>query len=318
MRRPRVSVCVTTCNQVAYIRRALESVLNQKAEVDLEVLVGDDCSHDGTSDVVAAISAENPGRLTHIRHSSRLGASQNTQHLVQRARGEYITRLDGDDYWLPGKVDRQIQFLSDQPECVAVYTNALTVDKDNRPIGIFNDVGDRTFDLSELLRRGNFLNNSSMMLRAELRQPWLALDGPLVDYRIHLLHAQRGALGHIGTPFVAYRVASAGSMVVNEPANVRRLYWEAIQSVPRDLVGDDVFAQALANFYCRTLRSAVHARDFTLAMAWWSEVRKASPYGFVRTARLTLKEGLRLLSRTPSAIINRDFRSRHLPIMYRR
>ena len=295
--KPRITVCVTTYNQASYIGRCLNSVLDQRVDADLEILVGDDCSVDGTSDIISTIADAHPGRLVHIRHSPRVGASGNTQLLLKRATGNYIAKLDGDDYWLPGKLQRQMQFLADNPEHVAVYTNAFTITKDGCPIGIFNSVGDRTFNLSQLLRRGNFLNNSSMMLRAELKRPWLALEGPLLDYRVHLLHAQQGLLGHIGQPFVVYRVASKGSMVVNDNTNVRRLYWEAIQSVPRNLVADRDLAQGLANFSCQVLYRAVRARNIMLVKEWWPKIRRASPYGLARTTLLILTEAVRIAFR---------------------
>jgi glycosyltransferase involved in cell wall biosynthesis len=313
-----ITVCVTTYNQTNYIRRCLESVLDQKVAADLEILVGDDCSDDGTSDIISAIAAEYPGRLMHLRHSPRIGASTNTQQLLQRASGHYIAKLDGDDYWLPGKLQGQLQFLADHPECVAVYTNALTVDKDDRPIGIFNDFGDRTFDLSELLRGGNFLNNSSMMLRAELKQPWLALTGPLLDYRVHLLHAQQGFLGHIGQPFVVYRVASSGSMVVNDATNVRSLYWEAVQSVPRHLISERVLAQGMANFYCRVISRAVRTRNLKLVKVWWPEIRRASPYGALRITTVIFRECLRIVGTRLLALFKWGTGGRRPRVMYRR
>lgn len=314
----RITVCVTTYNQASYIGRCLHSVLDQRVDADLEILVGDDCSVDGTSDIISTIAAEHPGRLVHIRHSPRVGASGNTQRLLKRATGNYIAKLDGDDYWLPGKLQRQMQFLADNPEHVAVYTNAFTVTKDGRPIGIFNSVGDRTFNLSQLLRRGNFLNNSSMMLRAELKRPWLALEGPLLDYRVHLLHAQQGLLGHIGQPFVAYRVASKGSMVVNDNTNVRRLYWEAIQSVPRNLVADRDLAQGLANFSCQVINSSIRTPSFAMAKEWWPKVRLASPYGVVRTIWLIAKEGVRIAIKKLLGVVNSGAGGPRPRVMYRR
>lgn len=162
-----VTVCITTCNQRTYIAECLRSVLAQTDDGILEVLIGDDCSDDGTSEVIAEIAGSCPQLVTHIRHGTRLGASKNTQSLIRRARGRYVARIDGDDYWLPGKIRQQVEYLDQHPECVAVYTNAITITKESGRVGMFNDVGDASFDLAALLRRGNFLNNSSGMIRAE-------------------------------------------------------------------------------------------------------------------------------------------------------
>lgn len=280
---------MTTRNQRRYIASCLESVLSQQVDADLEILVGDDCSDDGTTDIVADIAAAHPGLLSHIRHSPRAGGSLNTQILLARASGDYIARLDGDDYWLDDKLAVQLDFLAQNLDCVAVYTNAHTVNENDVPVGLFNDVGDNRFSLAGLLRRGNFLNNSSVLLRGELKNDWLNLRGPLIDYRVHLLHARKGLLGHIGKPLVVYRISTAGSLVTYDNDNIRRLYWEAILSVPRNLVSDQAFASGIADFYRRVLFRSVRTRRPELARAWWPQVLQASPYGRFRTAWVILK-----------------------------
>jgi len=57
---PRVSVCVLTCNQRNYIQQCIESVLAQAPDTSLEILVGDDRSDDGTSEIVAALASRYP------------------------------------------------------------------------------------------------------------------------------------------------------------------------------------------------------------------------------------------------------------------
>ena len=83
--------------------------------------------------------------------------------LLGLARGEFIAHLDGDDYWLPGKLQRQLNFLHQNPGCNAAYTNALVIDRKGRKLGIFNDVRTQLVDLGFLVRRGNFLHMSSTL-----------------------------------------------------------------------------------------------------------------------------------------------------------
>lgn len=318
MARPRISVCVTTCNQRRYIRRCLESVLAQKVDAELEILVGDDCSDDGTSDIVSAMAADRPDLITHIRHSPRAGASANTQILLARSSGDYIARLDGDDYWLPEKLSIQLDFLVQNPDCVAVYANALTVNDDDVLIGVFNDVGDARFDLPGLLRDGNFLNNSSVLCRSGLKHDWLAIKGPLIDYRVHLLHARKGLLGHIGKPLVVYRVASMGSLVAYDNSSVRKLYWQAIMDVPRTLVSDWDFARGVADFYRRVLFRALRTRRFALLREWWPQVRNASPYGAGQTGWLVLQSVARAAFKELAGLFNTGSSSPRPRVLYRR
>src|SRR5438034_6985558 len=92
--RPIVSVCVVTYNQQDYIEDCLLSVLAQTPEIELEILVGDDCSTDGTAEIVERISALFPARIVLYRHVANLGASANYQFLISRAKGDYIAHLD--------------------------------------------------------------------------------------------------------------------------------------------------------------------------------------------------------------------------------
>jgi len=317
---PSVSVCITTCNQRHYIRECLQSVLAQDPDTIHEILVGDDCSDDGTSAIVSELAAAHPRLIAHYRHAPRLGPSENTRALLARCTGGYIARLDGDDYWLPGKLRRQLDFLENHSDCVAVYTNALTISEDGHPIGLFNDVDDACFDLAALLRRGNFLNNSSLLLRAACVPAWLAIQGPLIDYRAHLLHARAGLLAHIGEPLVAYRVNAAGAMTSTTASSdhVRRLYWEAILDVPRDLVTDDDFAHGVAVFLRRVISRALRTRRWELVREWVPRILNASPYSVSRTMLLVMGSAVRIACLEIFGKLRRGPDGRRAHILYRR
>lgn len=292
--RHRVSVCIPTRNHGRYVRQCLESVLAQACDADLQILVGDDCSDDGASDTIAGIAAAHPGVVTHLRHAPRIGPTENMKMLMTRCTGEYIARMDGDDYWLPGKLKAQIAYLDANLDCAAVYTNAMTVDEAGNPIGLFNDAGAACFDLAQLLRHGNFLNNSSVLFRHAGRMAWLTAESTVLDYYVHLWHARSGFLVQLAEPLAAYRVNAHGSMVAGMNDLVRELYWQAIQSVPRELVSDDDYAHGLADFLRRVFFRAVRTRDLALLRKWAARVYPASPYGRVRTSALVTASIVRI------------------------
>ncbi|MCJ0825709.1 glycosyltransferase [Luteimonas sp. 50] len=274
---PRVTVCVATCNQRGFIAQCLRSVVEQHADADLRLLVGDDASDDGTSQIVAALADEYPGTILPLRRPRRVGAFANMRDLIACADGDFVARMDGDDYWLPGKLQRQLDYLQAHADCAAVYTNAITVDAAGNRIGLFNDVGDARFDLAAMLRRGNFLNNSSVLFRASGRRAWLDVEVPQIDYRAHLWHARHGHLAHLGEPLAAYRVATRGSMVAEMNDRVRALYWEAIQSVPRGAVADADLAAGMADFMRKTAFHALRSGNASLVHEWLPRVMAASP-----------------------------------------
>jgi glycosyltransferase involved in cell wall biosynthesis len=313
---PHVSICLTTYNQRRYIRDCLESVLAQARECGAEILIGDDCSDDGTSEIAAEFAATHPAIATHFRHAPRRGAAFNTKALLAHCRGEYVARVDGDDYWLPGKLGKQIGFLDTHADCSAVYTNAITIDEAGNRLGVFNDAGDSRFDLTALLRRGNFLNNSSVLFRRKSIEPWLAIEGPLIDYRAHLLHARFGYLAQLGEPLTAYRVNARGSMVAGMNDKVRELYWEAIMSVPRETVADRDFAVGLADFLRRVTFRAVRTRNWAMLQNWAERVYASSPYGRTRTSALTLASILRILAREGAELFRRDAAGNRLRVLY--
>ncbi len=284
MIQPRVCVCIFTYNQQDYIRQCVESVLAQAVDVALEILVGDDCSSDNTSAIVAQIAAANPGVVKHIRHNPRCGAAANAKTIIGLADGEFIAALDGDDFWMPGKLRKQLAYMDAHPECVGVYTNAVTVTHSGEPIGLFNDVGNQSFDLSALLRRGNFLSTSSGLVRGRLKHLLLEIDGPFIDYQVHLANALEGNLTQLAEPLVGYRVNAVGSMVANANDHVREMYWQAIMSVRRDRVSDHDFACGIADFARRVAFRALHKRRGDLLREWTPRIFGASPFGKVRTS----------------------------------
>jgi len=318
MTAPRVSVCVVTYNQRGFIGQCLRSILGQGVDAELQVLVGDDASDDGTSEIVAALAEQHPGRVLHLRRQPRMGAMANMRDLIGRADGDYVARVDGDDYWLPDKLRRQLACLQSNPRCVAVYSNAIVVDEADHHICLFNDVGDARFDLPALLRRGNFLNNSSVLFRAAGRQAWLGVDVPQIDYRAHLWHARHGWLWHIGEPLTAYRVNTRGSMVAEMNNRVRELYWEAIQSVPRDLVSDHDYARGLADFLRRVFFRAMRTRNTSLWREWRPRVLAAAPCGAPRMYLLTAANILRMAAKEALGRFRRDASGKPLRVLYRR
>lgn len=315
---PRVTVCIATCNHRRYIEQCLSSVLDQSPEDILEILIGDDASDDGTSDIIREFATRHPGLVFHFRHNQRLGAFENTRYLFKRAKGAYIACLDGDDYWCSGKLRRQVARLDDDPACAAVYTNAITIHEDGRRIGLFNDVGDERFDLGALIERGNFLNYSSMVFRAQSIAPILAEKNPILDYAVHLIHAGFGSVEQLRQPLTVYRVHATGSMVATDNNRVRELYWEAIQMATRLGVSDHSLALGLADFLRRIFIRSMRTWNIQLLSTWLPRVLGVSPYGRLRTLWLTLGSITHTVLRTGLGLFRRAPNGGRLKILHRR
>lgn len=125
---PVVSVVIITYNQDKYIKEAIDSVLSQKTSFEFEVLIGDDGSTDGTSEILRSYSKVNGLKVfTRDRedwdrskyiHSAR----RNLIKTIFAASGKYVALLEGDDYWIDDlKLQKQVDFLESHPNCVSCH-----------------------------------------------------------------------------------------------------------------------------------------------------------------------------------------------------
>jgi glycosyltransferase involved in cell wall biosynthesis len=102
-------------NHRAYVAEALESVLAQDYP-DLEVVVADDGSTDGTADVIREFAASDP-RVVALLSAANVGISANHNRALDRATGEFVALLASDDVMMPGKLTAQAAFMRARPEC---------------------------------------------------------------------------------------------------------------------------------------------------------------------------------------------------------
>lgn len=310
---PVVSVLMLAYNHGNYLARAIESVILQETGFPVELLIGEDCSTDGSGQIARDWQVRFPELIRVVTSERNVGAFRNYMRLLDAARGEFIAQIDGDDYWLPGKLAQQVAMLREYPGAVAVCANAITVDRAGETIGRFNDVGDAAFGLGDLLRRGNFLNNSSMVFRARFAPLLRDIGHEFIDFQTHLTLAQQGDILHIGQPLAAYRVKAAGSMVAGANPKVRELYWQGLTSVPRNLVSDRDLSLGIADFLRRVAFRSVSTRNPGLFRDWWPRAVAAAPCGAPRLALLTAASFLRVSWSYASASIRKGPR-----VLYRR
>lgn len=294
------------------------SVIAQSSDVSLEIIVGDDQSDDGSSAIIEILAKKYPDLIRYFRHAQRLGGCENYRFVMQQAKGTFIAHLDGDDFWLPGKLAAQVRFMEQHSNCPAVYSNAVAISDDGIVIGVFNNSQSERHDINSLLRRGNFLNHSSMLYRAFLREDLLKLPPLFLDYRIHLRHARHGAIGYLNQALVVYRVSSTSSIIVHANETVRRSYWEALLDAPRDFVNADDLASGMAQFARSIFFRSIRIKDISLLHQWLPIIMARSPVNRIKMSLLIfaaiLRTGIRELLTALYAFLSRN----HLKVIYYR
>jgi len=224
--RPKVSVCVITYNQERYIRRCLQSLVDQQTDFDFEVIVGDDCSTDGTREIVQEFVERYPRHVRALFQPVNTGGSRNNLEVHAAAMGDYVAHVDGDDYALPGKLQAQSDVLDRDHGCNAVWHR----------VDFFDDTGGfcsgTTADLSsfeqgrvtysDAIRLGFIGVHSSLMYRRSARSQ-IDTSRRVLDLYVTWDLLSKGH-GHIIDEVLGrYRVASSGSLTASSHKSIRSL-----------------------------------------------------------------------------------------------
>ena len=120
--RPAVSVVINFLDEARFLQEAVDSVFAQ-THADWELLLVDDGSTDGSVRIARLAAEQHPGRVRYLEHPNHanLGTSAARNLGIRHARGKFIAFLDGDDVWLPRKVDRQLALMRAHPDVGMVY-----------------------------------------------------------------------------------------------------------------------------------------------------------------------------------------------------
>ena len=277
MTNPLVSICISTYNHERYIARCLESVVAQLPPGEIEILVGDDGSTDRTREIVATYARTWQNIVMPVFNEKNLGPSGNLSNLIALAKGRYIAHLDGDDYWLPGKLVEQLTILDRNPLMPAVLCNALVISDDGNPLGFFTDYQNKEIGLDDLVERGNFLCHGSLLYRATYKAQLLEVPTPYIDYMLLIRLAMVGKMGYLCAPFVAYRWNSSTSMRAAMRGLVHENFWQALKYAAAGGVCRAAQQAAVARFFEQVLVANLMHGKIDVAWSWAQRLHKESP-----------------------------------------
>lgn len=131
-----LSVAIITYNQEAYISNTIESVLNQVKNLNVEIIIGDDCSTDKTRVILENYRDRFPNIIKPIFNETNMGLIKNYFNVINHCSGKYIMECGGDDYWLPNKVQAQISFMESNPHIDFIYGKGRIL-KNGKMLNIF-------------------------------------------------------------------------------------------------------------------------------------------------------------------------------------
>jgi glycosyltransferase involved in cell wall biosynthesis len=205
---PRVSVVIPTYNRKRLLLEAIASVRAQGFR-DLEILVCDDGSSDGSREAVQALAAAD-ARVQWLEgdHSGLPGTVRNRG--IRAARGEWVAFLDSDDLWLPAKLEKQLALVNGEPRAAFAYSysTGLRPDGTRRRMTPFRVRRDG--EMFDTLLLYSIVLTSTVLVRRDLLQRAGAFDESLQltigeDYELFLRLAALVPFHFIPEELVLYR-----------------------------------------------------------------------------------------------------------------
>jgi glycosyltransferase involved in cell wall biosynthesis len=220
---PTVSVIIPTRNAREYVADAVRSVLDQPG-VDLDVIVIDDGSTDGSADIVRALNDSRVG----IIPGPRAGISAAMNAGIEAARGTFLARCDADDLYPAGRLTKQLAWLVSNPDFAAVCGSFRTITAKGRPVSDLN-CGATATEITDELRRGatrthlcTFLFRTDALRATGGFRAWFVTAE---DIDLQLRFGQANRVWYDPTPAYAYRLH--GSSITHTQADVARQFYEA-------------------------------------------------------------------------------------------
>ena len=258
---PYLSICCVTYNHVAFIRTAIEGFLRQETDFPVEVLIHDDCSTDGTREIVQFFADRHPNliRLSLPDQNQYSRGIAIMSNLRSKARGAFIALCEGDDYWSdPTKLQKQVDYLRGHPECVitghdyiGIYADGRTLSsEDQRRLFGASSMPNRDLTALELKTGAIMSRTCTRVFRNIMMDTPPEKDKVLGgDMFLSSLFGQHGSYHHVqGLAPSAYRVHDGGvwnglSIERRQKEALNTFYW---MYVYYQRIGDSEVAGILA------------------------------------------------------------------------
>lgn len=162
---PKVSICMITYRHELFIEEAINGVLMQECDFEIELILANDCSPDATDEVVSKIIETHPraGVITYIKHEKNKGMMVNFLYAFEQCKGEYVALCEGDDYWTdPLKLQKQVDFLEANRDYILSFHNATIINSYKEVNGVFNKFLKSDYTPNEILK--NWITPTASMV----------------------------------------------------------------------------------------------------------------------------------------------------------
>ncbi|MGE3549661.1 MAG: glycosyltransferase [Geobacter sp.] len=205
---PRVSVIMSVYNGEKHVLGAMQSILHQTYS-DFEFIIIDDASTDNTAVILDDV--DDP-RVRVFRNQSNIGLTRSLNKALKHSRGEFVARMDADDFSVPHRFETQVTYL-EKNKSIAVVGSSYYMTDDDGVIKQLVDVITDAEAIKDDLIRQNWFGHGSVMMRKNCLESVGGYDEDFVyaqDYDLFLRLSEKFVVGNISDPLYFWRKSLSG------------------------------------------------------------------------------------------------------------
>lgn len=209
-----VNIGIITYNHGKYIGQALDSILGQETNYTYKIIIGDDCSTDDTRETLKYYKDKHPDKIELLLNEKNKGPIGNLRNVYNSCNAEFVTLIEGDDYWLDkNKLQIQIDKLKNNPQIATVCAKSRICKGTVLTEEVFPNVdGDRVFTIEEMFEGSLISTISLMWKKSSLEQfpEWIDDTFIIADFPMNILRGTKGEIYFMDKELTVYRKHSTG------------------------------------------------------------------------------------------------------------
>jgi glycosyltransferase involved in cell wall biosynthesis len=247
---PLVSVIIPCFNAGKFLEEAVRSVMQQTYS-NIEIIIVNDCSTDDSPAIIAQLQKEDV-RIILFNNLENLGISKTLNKAIENSRGKYIARMDADDICFPGRIEKQVNFLEQNPDIAICGGNFIKIDEQGNKTGkVIFPTGNKILK-AELLFYCPFAHPAMMLRKTVLETVGGYKDlAPAEDYELWLRIAEKFNVENLSDYLIYYRVHSS-SISANRGGKL----WVVLNEIVQEHIKASGFAENYLPYHLKFLEGA--------------------------------------------------------------
>lgn len=210
----KVTVCMITYNQERYVEQAIRSVLEQVVDFQLRLVISDDCSTDGTVEIIEDLRRKYPGNIVLLTAPYNQGMQKNFVKAYESCKSDYVAFLEGDDYWVDSnKLRKQVNMLERDRKLSMIGHQVMVINESGCAVcDRYPDFHVDVIDDEFWWKSDTFIPTSSIVCRRSLvpKIPLWIEDVLNVDFSFCSLFLRKGKIMVLQEVLSVYRRHSTG------------------------------------------------------------------------------------------------------------